>query len=95
MFETMPKPVLIPVEQALFSDLFIISFVELVSADLSAISFEAYLNLINQDSVTSIHVYLTGLDESGVEINPVLNLSGLSTQINRHEAIVSGKFKNS
>lgn len=94
LFDRLPKPVLISVEQDLIRRSFEISSVEITSMDLSAIKVEAALKIIDQDSSQPIHVQLCGLDASGVEIYPVLELSGKTSPKNHHEAIVSGTLKN-
>jgi hypothetical protein len=94
MFETMPKPVLIPVEQDLIRRRFEITSVEVTSMDLSAITVEATLKIVGEDNTQSVHVQLCGLDESGVEIHPNLYLVGTITPINDQQVIVSGTIKN-
>ncbi len=94
LFESLPKPVLIPVERNLIRRNFVISSVEITSMDLSLITVEAKLKIIDWDNTQSVHVQLCGMDESGVEIHPVLELSGPISQKNQHAAIVSGTLKN-
>jgi hypothetical protein len=94
LFEDLPKPVLIPVEHDLIRRNFVISSAEITSMDLSAIKVEATLRIIDQGGSQPIHVQLCGLNESGVEIHPALDLSGPIRQKNQHVAIVSGILKN-
>lgn len=94
MFETMPKPVSIPVEQSMSAQSCTLSDLEVTSAGLSDLSVKATLSLLNPDSNQFIRVNLSGIDGAGSEIQSVLALSGIIKETNRYEVFVSGKLYN-
>lgn len=92
LFESLPKPVLIPVEQAENTHVFSLSELEIISVDLSAFILQAKASCAKRDSTQPMEVYLCGLDESGTEILPTLCLTGMNGRLNNHELILSGQL---
>lgn len=92
IFEAMPKPVLIPVEQASYTHLYALSELEITTVDLSAFSLQAKVSLVKQSTSQPIEVHLCGIDESGAEIVPALCLKRINDGHNHNELVLKGQL---
>jgi len=94
IFDLLPKPVVIPVNSTTPYQFFSLSGIEIISADLSALSMHARVNITNPGCNHFIEINLCGIDESRAEMLPRFSLSGVVNLKNKQEILVSGQLRN-
>lgn len=91
LYESMSGRMLIPVEQNISTQFYSLSGIEIISADLYALSLQAEVNFIKPANQQA-EIFLCGIDENGTEIHPAFRMRRVQDPNHQQAIVVAGQL---